>query len=228
MERTSEKLLEQISQAVQKGQAKTVWTLVQQAIDEGISPVTILNGGLVRGMSIIGEQLKNCDIFVPQVLLAARSMESGIRVLNPYLHAGGHMASGKVCIGTVRGDQHDIGKNLVRVMMESMGLTVIDLGTDVPPEQFVQTVEREKCSIVACSALLTTTMSEMGKVIHALEEAGVRERVRVMVGGVPVTEAFCQHIGADYFTTDAFEAAEVACRICRKRSTQHETDLPNS
>ena len=194
-------LLKHIATAVQAGQAKSVYELVNSAVQQDVSPSTIVSQGLIGGMSVIGEKFKNCDIFVPQVLIAARAMDSGIRALHSLLPASKNTVPGKVCIGTVRGDQHDIGKNLVRMLMESRGLVVVDLGTD------------EGCGIVACSALLTTTMQEMKNVINALSDAGVRDKVHVMVGGTPVTQAFCQEINADYYTEDAFQAADVACRI---------------
>lgn len=206
-------LLEHIAAAVQAGQAKNVYELVKTAVDLDFSANDILREGLIGGMSMIGERFKNCDIFVPQVLVAARAMNSGIHALHLLLPVSQESIAGKVCIGTVRGDQHDIGKNLVRMMMESRGLKVIDLGTDVSPHCFVDAVVRENCGIVACSALLTTTMSEMKMVVKELESAGVRDKVRVMVGGTPVTEAFCQDIDADYYTEDAFQAAEVAYHI---------------
>ena len=193
-------LLKHIATAVQAGQAKSVYELVNSAVQQDVSPSTIVSQGLIGGMSVIGEKFKNCDIFVPQVLIAARAMDSGIRALHSLLPASKNTVPGKVCIGTVRGDQHDIGKNLVRMLMESRGLVVVDLGTD-------------GCGIVACSALLTTTMQEMKNVINALSDAGVRDKVHVMVGGTPVTQAFCQEINADYYTEDAFQAADVACRI---------------
>lgn len=206
-------LLEHIAAAVQAGQAKVVYELVKSAVDQGFPSNDILKEGLIAGMSVIGERFKNCDIFVPQVLVAARAMNSGIHALQLLLPVPQKTVQGKVCIGTVRGDQHDIGKNLVRIMMESRGLAVIDLGTDVSPSCFADTVIKEDCGIVACSALLTTTMPEMKNVIKALKTAGVRDKVRVMVGGTPVTEAFCQDIDADYYTEDAFQAAEVAYQI---------------
>lgn len=206
-------LLKHIATAVQAGQAKSVYELVNSAVKQDVSPSTIVSQGLIGGMSVIGEKFKNCDIFVPQVLIAARAMDSGIRALHSLLPALKNTVPGKVCIGTVRGDQHDIGKNLVRMLMESRGLVVVDLGTDVPPERFVDAVIGEGCGIVACSALLTTTMQEMKNVINALSNAGVRDKVHVMVGGTPVTQAFCQDISADYYTEDAFQAADVACRI---------------
>ena len=206
--------LNQISELLQKGKAKDVKVLVQQAIDEGIPAQTILNEGLLSGMGIIGEKFKNNEVFVPEVLVAARAMNQGAALLKPLLAEQGVKATGKVCIGTVKGDLHDIGKNLVKMMLEVKGLEVIDLGTDVAPETFVQTARDQGCQIICCSALLTTTMGVMADVVKAVEEAGIRGQVKIMVGGAPVTEAFCKQIGADAYTPDAASAADAAAKFC--------------
>ena len=182
-------ILEEIAQKVRSGKVKDTKALVQQAIDEGIPAQEILEQGLVAGMNVIGELFKNNEVFV--------------------------QASGKVCIGTVQGDLHDIGKNLVKMMLEGKGLEVIDLGTDVAPETFVETAKAEDCQIIACSALLTTTMGGMVDVVKAAEEAGIREKVKIMVGGAPITEEFCRRIGADAYTPDAASAANKAMELCR-------------
>ena len=208
-------ILQEISTQLQAGKAKNVKVLVQQAIDEGIPAQQILEEGLLSGMSIIGEKFKNNEVFVPEVLVAARAMNTGATLLKPLLAADGVKASGKVCIGTVRGDLHDIGKNLVKMMLEGKGLEVVDLGTDVTPETFVRTAIDEECQVICCSALLTTTMSVMEEVVKAAEAAGIRDKVKIMVGGAPVTEAFCQQIGADAYTPDAASASEVAVSYCR-------------
>ncbi len=205
----------EISENLQKGKAKIVKELVQQAIDKGEPAQSILEEGLLSGMGIIGEKFKNNEVFVPEVLVAARAMNMGAALLKPLLVEAGVEASGKVCIGTVKGDLHDIGKNLVKMMMEGKGLEVIDLGTDVAPETFVQTAVEQGCDIICCSALLTTTMGIMGDVVKAMDEAGIREKVKIMVGGAPVTEAFCQQIGADRYTDDAASAADAAVEICK-------------
>ena len=207
--------LHEISVQLQAGKAKIVKTLVQQAIDEGISAQTILEEGLLDGMNVIGEKFKNNEVFVPEVLVAARAMSQGAALLKPLLAAEGVKASGRVCIGTVKGDLHDIGKNLVKMMLEGKGLEVVDLGTDVSPETFVQTAKEQNCQIICCSALLTTTMNVMGEVVKAAEAAGIRDQVKIMVGGAPVTEAFCQQIGADAYTPDAASAADKAVEFCR-------------
>ena len=207
--------LHEISVQLQAGKAKIVKTLVQQAIDEGIPAQTILEEGLLDGMNVIGEKFKNNEVFVPEVLVAARAMSQGAALLKPLLAAEGVKSTGRVCIGTVKGDLHDIGKNLVKMMLEGKGLEVVDLGTDVSPETFVQTAKEQNCQIICCSALLTTTMNVMGDVVKAAEAAGIRDQVKIMVGGAPVTEAFCQQIGADAYTSDAASAADKAVEFCQ-------------
>lgn len=208
-------ILEEISANLQKGKAKIVKELVQQAIDENIPAKQILEEGLLSGMDVIGEKFKNNEVFVPEVLVAARAMNMGAALLKPLLADGENTSAGKVCIGTVKGDLHDIGKNLVKMMMEGKGLEVIDLGTDVAPETYVETAIRENCQIICCSALLTTTMPVMEEVVKEAEKAGIRDKVKIMVGGAPVTEAFCEQIGADKYTSDAASAADAAVEFCR-------------
>ena len=208
-------ILAEISENLQKGKAKIVKELVAQAIEAGVRPVDILEEGLLKGMGIIGEKFKNNEIYVPEVLVAARAMNMGAGILKPYLAAEGVTATGKVCIGTVQGDLHDIGKNLVKMMMEGKGLEVIDLGTDVAPETFIKTAIDEGCDVICCSALLTTTMSVMGDVIKAAEAAGIRDKVKIMIGGAPVNQEFCDKIGADCYTLDAASAADAAVSFCK-------------
>ena len=208
-------ILEEISENLQKGKAKIVKELVQNAVDSGIDPETVLRDGLLPGMSVIGEKFKNNEVYVPEVLVAARAMNMGAQVLKPYLEKAGVKAAGRVCIGTVQGDLHDIGKNLVKMMMEGKGLEVIDLGTDVSPETFVQTAIDQNCQIICCSALLTTTMGVMEDVVKKAVEAGIRDKVKIMIGGAPVDEAFCEKIGADKYTPDAASAADAAAEFCR-------------
>ena len=208
-------LLNEISAQLQVGKAKVVKTLVQQAIDEGIPAEKILNEGLLAGMCVIGEQFKKNEIFVPEVLVAARAMNMGAKVLKPVLaEQGGAKITGRVCLGTVKGDLHDIGKNLVKMMMEGKGLEVIDLGVDVAPQTFVDAAIENNCQIICCSALLTTTMEMMEEVVKAAEKAGIRDKVKIMVGGTPVTDAFCRQIGADAYTRDATDAANKAVEFC--------------
>ena len=213
-EKKKMEILSQISENVQKGKAKIVAELVEEAISNGANPEEILEEGLLKGMGVIGEKFKNNEVFVPQVLVAARAMNKGTEILKPYLVASGAKATGRVCIGTVHGDLHDIGKNLVKIMMEGKGLEVIDLGTDVAPETFINAAIENDCSIICCSALLTTTMPVMAEVVKAAEAAGIRDKVKIMIGGAPVTQEFCDEIGADCYTPDAATAAIAAAGFC--------------
>ena len=208
-------VLQEISEQLQRGKAKLVKELVQQAIDEGIPAKQIIEEGLLSGMGVIGVKFKNDEVFVPEVLVAARAMNMGVQVLKNHLQESGVQAKGRVCIGTVKGDLHDIGKNLVKLMMEGKGLEVIDLGTDVAPETFIRTAVEQECGVICCSALLTTTMSAIGDVVKAAEEAGIRDKVSIMIGGAPVTQAFCDQIGADVYTPDAATAADAAAELCK-------------
>lgn len=203
----------EISEALQKGKAKIVQSLVQQALDEGASPQQILDEGLLSGMDVIAGKFKNNEVYVPEVLIAARAMNTGTAVLKPYLKESGATSIGKAIIGTVKGDLHDIGKNLVRMMLEGKGIDVIDLGVDVPAEKFLEAYETEKPNIVVCSALLTTTMPEMKNVVDVFTEKGLRDKVKIMIGGAPVTDSFREAIGADIYTSDAASAAETAKKI---------------
>lgn len=207
-------LLDEISQRLQQGMTGEVKRLVQRAIDEGVPAQTIWEEGLRSGMDIIGEKFKRNEVFVPEVLRAAGAMNQAAALLRPLLAASGGKAAGKVCIGTVRGDLHDIGKNLVRMMMEGKGLEVVDLGTDVAPETFIQTAKEQNCRVICLSTLLAGTMGVMEEVVRAAEAAGIRDRVKIMVGGAPVTEAFSRRIGADAYTPDAATAAEIAVQLC--------------
>ena len=206
--------LHEISVQLQAGKAKMVKNLVQQALDEGIPAQQILEEGLLAGMNVVGEKFKSNEIFVPEVLIAARAMNMGASLLKAQLAEDGVTASGKVCIGTVKGDLHDIGKNLVKMMMEGKGLEVIDLGVDVPAEVFVETAMEQGCQVICCSALLTTTMGVMADVVKAATAAGIRDQVKIMIGGAPVTESFCSQIGADAYAPDATSAAEKAVAFC--------------
>lgn len=203
-----------ISENLQKGKAKDVEALVQQAVDENVAAKDILEQGLMAGMSVVGERFKKNEIFVPEVLIAARAMKAGVKILRPLLVTAGVQSRGTVVIGTVKGDLHDIGKNLVAMMMEGAGLRIVDLGTDVSPERFVESAKAENANIIACSALLTTTMTQMKNVVQAAESAGIRDHVKIMVGGAPVTESFCKSIGADRYAADAATAAEIAASLC--------------
>lgn len=203
-------ILNEISELLQKGKAKEVTELVQKAVDQGLAAKTILNDGLMSGMGIIGEKFKKNEVYVPEVLIAARAMNAGISVLKPLLGDGEGDSKGKVVLGTVKGDLHDIGKNLVKIMMEGKGLIVVDLGIDVSAEKFVTEAKNNKADFIACSALLTTTMTEMENIVKAASEAGLRDKVKIMVGGAPVTDSYCKSIGADIYAPDAASAADAA------------------
>lgn len=207
-------ILTNISEQLQKGKAAQVVELVKEAMAAGVSPKDILDNGLLAGMAVIGEKFKNNEVFVPEVLVAARAMNKGVEVLKPALTAEGVKARGVAVIGTVRGDLHDIGKNLVRMMMEGKGLQMVDLGVDVSPEQFVNAAREHSAAIICCSALLTTTMGEMKNVVELVKNSDIAGKVKVMVGGAPVTQSFCDQIGADCYTADAASAADAALSFC--------------
>jgi 5-methyltetrahydrofolate--homocysteine methyltransferase len=203
-------ILQDIADNLYNGAADAVATLVQQALDQGMGAQEILSGGLIAGMDEVGRDFKAGDLFVPEVLIAARAMHSGMNVLRPLLAESDVPTAGKYLIGTVKGDLHDIGKNLVKMMLEGAGFETIDLGTDVEPQRFVEAVKEHIPDLVGMSALLTTTMVQMRATVEALKEAGVRDSVKIMVGGAPVTEAFASDIGADAYAPDAACAVDVA------------------
>ena len=200
----------EISEFVQAGRRKNVKDLCQAALSDGCSAKIILNEGLIAGMMAIGEKFKKNEVYVPEVLIAARAMGAGVEVLKPYLTKEGVEPVGKAVICTVKGDLHDIGKNLVKMMLEGVGIECIDLGTDVTAEQVVEAVKSSGAKVVALSSLLTTTMEYHKDVIDALTESGLRDDVKVMIGGAPVSEDFANQIGADAYTADAATAADVA------------------
>ena len=206
-------ILTEISEKIQKGKTKDIKALVPKALEEGVPAVEILNDGLLDGMNIVGIKFKNNEVFVPEVLIAARAMKAGTDILKPYLVSDNVSAKGKVVLGTVRGDFHDIGKNLVKMMMEGHGLEVIDLGVDVSPEAFINAAKENGADIIACSALLTTTMAEMKNVVDLCTAEGIRDNVKILIGGAPITEAFKSEIGADIYTSDAASAAEAAAAL---------------
>ncbi len=205
-------ILKEISTLLQQGRAPKVKEKVQEALDQGISAQDILENGLLDGMGIIGEKFKNNQVYVPEVLIAARAMNMGAEVLKPILVEKGIESKGTVVLGTVKGDQHDIGKNLVRMMMEGKGLQVVDLGVNVPAEKFVEAAKASNADVIACSALLTTTMIEMKNVVEAVRAENLD--VKIMVGGAPVTQDFCDSIGATAYSADATSAAETALSFC--------------
>jgi len=202
--------LNAISEQLQKGKSKIVKQLVAEAIEEGLEPKEILDKGLLAGMMIIGEKFKNNEVFVPEVLIAARALNNGLTVLEPKLLEDNVQPVGKVVIGTVKGDLHDIGKNLVTMMLKGAGFEVVDLGVDVLPETFVDKAEEYNADVICMSALLTTTMPQMKEVVEELQERSLRDKYIVMIGGAPVTDNFAKEIGADYYTPDAATAAQTA------------------
>ncbi len=203
-------ILQKIASNLYDGEDQEVAELVQEALDQGIAPGEILQGGLVAGMDEVGRDFKAGDLFVPEVLIAARAMHAGMNVLRPLLADSDMVTAGKCVIGTVKGDLHDIGKNLVKMMLDGAGFETIDLGTDAGPETFVEAVREHQPQLMGMSALLTTTMVQMKATIEALEEAGLRESVKIMVGGAPVTDVFAREIGADAYAADAASAVDVA------------------
>lgn len=209
-------IVKEIAAAVEAGKSKQVGGLVEQALAEGIEASVILNEGMIKAMGVVGEKFKNNEIFVPEMLIAARAMKKGVEVLTPALAKGGVEPIGKLILGTVAGDLHDIGKNLVGMMIEGAGFKVLDLGVDVPPEKFIEVMkENPDCKIVALSALLTSTMPAITSTIKAIEESGLRGTVKIMVGGAPVTQAFADEIGADGYSEDAASAAELALKLLK-------------
>lgn len=204
-------VLQELSLNVEKGKRKVVPGLVQQALDEGIDPNVILNEGMIDAMGRVGEAFRDGKIFVPEMLIAAKAMQAGVTTLKPALAAGGAVSRGKIILGTVAGDLHDIGKNLVGMMLESAGFEVIDLGVDVADEVFLDTYDKNPDTKIIClSALLTTTMPAMRSTVAKINAAPWRSKVKVMVGGAPITQAFCTEIGADCYTADAASAADAA------------------
>ena len=203
-------VLARLAAALEKGQQKKVLALCREALEQGRTPQEILSGGLIRGMNDLGEAFSANRAFVPEMLMAARCMTAALGELKPLMTGGNAETVGRACIGTVRGDMHDIGKNLVKIMLEGSGVEVIDLGVDVTPEQFVETAKRQRCGVIACSSLLTTTMGEMRRVVTLAREAGIRDQVKIFVGGAPISQSFCDEIGADVYTEDAAAAARAA------------------
>ncbi len=198
--------LQAIADALIKGDRDTVVKLTEEALEEGMEPEEILNNGLIAGMEVIGRRFKANEVYVPEVLIAARAMHGGMNVLAPKLAAAGVKPIGTVVLGTVKGDLHDIGKNLVGMMLTGAGLNVIDVGTDVPAEKFIETCKAEDAKVCAMSALLTTTMPQMAEVVKACKDAGIE--VKTIIGGAPVTEDYANEIGADGYAPDAASAAD--------------------
>lgn len=211
-------IIQEISECLQKGKVKQIKALVQQALDQGEDPRAILNEGLLEGMSVIGGRFKREEIFVPDVLISARTMSMGLSVLEPKLVEVGNQAIGKIVLGTVKGDLHDIGKNLVAMMFKGAGFEVIDLGVDVEAEAYLEKAEEVGADIIGMSALLSTTMPAMKELMELLEEKGLRDKYIVMIGGAPITDEFAKEIGADYYTPDAASAAEIGKKCVLEKS----------
>ncbi len=200
--------LQALAEAVIGGKKDDAEQITQAAIDEGVKPAEIINDGLIAGMAVVGERFKNNEFYVPEVLIAARAMQAGMSLVKPLLGEGDIVAKGTIAIGTVKGDLHDIGKNLVAMMLEGGGYEIVDLTVDVSPEQFIAAVNEQGCDGIALSALLTTTMPSMKDTVDGLIEAGVRDKVKVVIGGAPVTQSYADEIGADGYAADAASAVD--------------------
>ncbi len=207
------KIFEEIADEVQKGNSESVEVLTKKALSEDISAEDILNNGLVAGMNIVSKKFKNNEIFIPEVLISAKSMHSGLGIIKPLLAESNVQSKGKVVIGTVKGDLHDIGKNIVAMLLQGAGFDVVDLGADVPKEKFLEFVKNEGADILGMSALLTTTMIYMKETIETLKNAGLRENVKVIIGGAPVTESYAAQIDADGYAPDAASAVDLTKRL---------------
>ncbi len=205
-------VLAQISEILSKGDQKQIVELVQQAFDKGVAPETVLNEGLIAGMDRVGQKFQSGEIYIPHMLLAARAMHAALDILKPLLAESGNAPAGRVVLGTVKGDHHDIGKNLVATMLEGKGFEVIDVGIDAPPETFVAAVD-DTVQVVAMSALLSTTAPFIGATIEALERAALRENLKIMIGGGAVTQALADSLGADAYGADAATAAVLATEL---------------
>jgi 5-methyltetrahydrofolate--homocysteine methyltransferase len=208
---------EKMADAVISGNQDTVVELTEKAVDEGVNPNEIIENGLINGMNVVGKRFKAGDMFVPEVLMSAKAMKAGMNIVKPLLVEGERSAAGKVLLGTVSGDLHDIGKNLVGMLMESGGLEIVNLGTDIDPGEFAEKVREHKPDVLGMSALLTTTMLAMRDTIEVLEEEGLRDDVKIMVGGAPVTQEFADEIGADGWAPDAASAKDLAFELLNEK-----------
>ncbi len=209
--------LQEIARAVIEGDDEAVVKLTRSALDTGLPVDQIIDDGMMQGMAVVGDRFKKDLVFIPEVMMSAQAMNKGMELVRPHVAPGTLRKSGRVVIGTVQGDIHDIGKNLVKMMLEASGLEVLDLGVDVSPATFVEGAASSQADMVCMSALLTTTISSMANTIDALKEAGIKDRVKVMVGGSPVTADFAREIGADGYEPDAGSAAQTALRLCETR-----------
>ena len=203
-------LLEDISKSIEEGKIRRTKELVKLAVDGGTNPRTVLTDGLLNGLKAVGRKFDRDSFMVTEMLVSSRCINESMEILKPMLLPPGSRPIGKGCIGTVRGDLHDVGKNIVKLMLQSRGIEIVDLGVDVPAQDFVRAVQEEGCQLVCCSALLTSTVPELPRIIRALKDAGLRDKVIVMVGGVPVTAAYAKRIGADIYSEDGYAAAEKA------------------
>jgi len=217
-ETEAQDILDRLSEAVKRGKSQNISEYIDEAIAIGLSPSEILKSGLILGMDSVGERFKKNEVYVPEVLVAARAMNAAITYLKQFISEGEITTVGRVCVGTVQGDLHDIGKNLVKIMLESKGLLVFDLGVDVSAERFIDAAIEHDCRVICCSALLTTTMGVLADVVRLAEKRGIRKKVKILVGGAPVSEDYAASIGADGYTADAATAAELACRFCMEVS----------
>ena len=215
-------LLEDISKSIEEGKIRRTKELVKLAVDGGTNPRTVLSEGLLSGLKAVGRKFDRDSFMVTEMLVSSRCINESMEILKPMLLPPGSRPIGKGCIGTVRGDLHDVGKNIVKLMLESRGIEIIDLGVDVPAQDFVRAVREEGCRLVCCSALLTATVPELPRIIRALRDAGVRDQVIVMVGGVPVTAAYAKRIGADIFSEDGYAAAEKAEKALKALNQKEE------
>jgi len=211
------KIFEEIADEVVKGNSSSVEELTKKALSQNISAEEILNNGLVGGMGIVSEKFKNNEIFIPEVLISAKSMNTGLEILKPLLAEAKVKPLGKVVIGTVKGDLHDIGKNIVAMLLKGAGFEVIDLGADVPKEKFLEYVKKERADIVGMSALLTTTMVSMKETIQTLKDAGLRDNVKIIIGGAPVTESYAVQIDADGYASDAASAVDMSKKLLNNK-----------
>ena len=202
------KELQDLAQSVEQGQVQTVSGLTQQLLDSGVSPQTILNDGLIAGMTVVGEKMRSGEMYLPEVLQSASAMHGSLKILKPHLVRDGTQSRGKIMVGTVKGDMHDIGKNLVSIMLQGAGFDIVDLGLNVPPQKFVEAITAHQPAILGLSAMLTTTMLNMKTTIEAINAAGLRSTVKVIIGGAPVSQKFADEIGADGYARDAVLAVD--------------------
>ncbi len=208
--------LQQLSEMLLKGDVAAASALTERLLQNNVGPQTILNDGLIAGMEVVGQQMRDCEIYLPEVMQSARAMRGAMDILKPHLMKAGVKPIGRIVLGTVKGDMHDIGKNIVGIMLQGAGIEVIDLGVNIPPEKFVEAIQEHHPALVGMSALLTTTMAWMKKTTEAITAAGVRSQVKVMIGGAPTTQRFADEIGADGFSRDAAGAVIIAKELLAK------------